>query len=226
MSLPPGGSVGVRFLGKKTKLDDLPCFWKLKPGTGVHALDELSVCALVRLNHRRPWTGFVYKAPGEENIELGLQGTSSGLDVWLLGKKVHVETNLKLYQWFSICITWSSRAQRLHVYINGINQSRMFPGPFQPRPLALNGTLTLGVFHDVDAARQVMMEDGSELLSAIGQFRMWNRERSPDELSGGICADGDVLNWDAEKWRFGCSSEPGRRFGCGKRKVAQDKFKV
>lgn len=220
MSFPPGGSVDISLQG----FGDHPCFWKLQPGTGVHGLDELSVCALVRLNHRRPWTGFLYKAPGGRNIELGLQGSSSSLDVWLLGKKVRVETNLELHQWYSICITWSSPAQRLHIYINGISQSRISPGPFQPRPLASNGTLTLGVFHDVDAARQVTMEDGSELLSAIGQFGMWNREWSADELSGRICADSDALSWDVDKWRYGCSSEPGQSFGCGKRRVAQDGF--
>lgn len=226
MSFPPVASVGVSLRGKNAMLDDHPCFWKLQPGTAVDALDELSVCALVRLNHRRPWAGFVYKAPGGNSVELGLQGTSSSLDVWLLGKKVRVETRLELHQWYSICITWSRQAQRLHVYINGINQSRISPGPSQLRPLAANGTLTLGVFHDADAARRVMMEDGSKLLSAIGQFRMWNRERSPEELSGRICADGDALNWDAEKWRYGCSPEPDQRFGCGKRRVLQDGFKV
>lgn len=209
----PGGSDGVGLQGKKTKLDDLPCFWKLKPATGVHALDELTVCVLVRLNHRRPWTGFVYKTPGG-NIELGLQGTSSSLGVWLLGEKVRVQTELEPHQWYSICITWSRRAHRLHVYINGINQSRFSPVPAKPRPLASNGTLTLGMLYDADAARRVTMEDGSELLSAIGQFKMWNRERSREELSGRICGDEDVLHWDAEKWRHGCSSDA--RFGCGK----------
>lgn len=226
MSFPQGGSVGISLPGKRTNMDDHPCFWKLQPGTGVHDIDELSVCALVRLKHRRPWTGFVYKAPGAEKFELGLQGTSSNLDVWLLGKKVRVETKLELHQWYSICITWSSRAHRLHVYINGINQRRISPGPSQTRPLASNGTLTLGVFHELGAGTQVMMEDGSELVSAIGQFRMWNRERTPEEMSGRICAGGDALNWDAEKWRYGCSPQPDQRFGCGKRRVAQDGFIV
>lgn len=212
----PGGSVGDSLHSKKAKLADHACFWKLKPATGVHALNELSVCALVRLNHRRPWTGFVYKTPGRKNIELGLQGTSSSLDVWLLGKKARVETKLEPHQWHSICITWSRRVRRLHVYINGINLSRISPGPGPARPLALNGTLTLGMFHDADDARQVTMEDGSELLSAIGQFKMWNRERSPEELSGQICGDEDALNWDLANWRQGCSSEPDQRFGCGK----------
>lgn len=179
-------------------------------------MNELSVCSLVRLNHRGPWTGFVYRAPEEGNIELGLQGTRSSLDVWLLGKKVRVETKLEQNQWYSICITWSSQAQRLHVYINGINQSKLSAGPSRPRPLALNGTLTLGVSHYVNAARRVMMEDGSELPGEIGRFRMWSRERSPEELSGRICEDGDALNWDPEQWRYGCSPEHDQHFRCGK----------
>lgn len=219
VSFPQGGSVGVSLQGEKTKLEEDLCYWKLQPGTESRAIDELSVCALIRLNHRSPWTGFLYTAPGEKNFELGLQGTSSSLDVWLLGQKVRVETKLELHQWYSICITWSGRAHRLHVYINGISQSRVSRGPPQSRPLATNGTLALGMFHEVDAGRQVTMEDGGEVLSEIGQFRMWKRERSPEDLSGAICGDEDALNWDAEKWRYGCSPQPDQRFGCGKKRV-------
>lgn len=220
LSLPLDGSVGFSLLVKKTKLNDPPCFWKLKPGTGVHALNELSVCALVRLKRRGQWTGFVYKAPEGENIELGLQGTSSSLDVWLLGEKVHVKTKLEQNQWYSICITWSSQALvRLHIYINGINQSKISAGPYLPRPLALNGTLTLGVSHDVDSPRRVMTEDSSEPLGEIRRFRMWSKEWSPEELSGRNCADEDALDWDPEQWRYGCS--PDGRFSCGKSRVAQ-----
>lgn len=216
LSSQADGSVGFSLWDRKTTLEDLPCFWKLQPGAGPHGLTELSVCVLVRLRHRRPWTGFVYKAPGGTYIELGLKGTSSSLDVWLLGKKVRVEAKLKPNQRNSICITWSGAAQRLHVYINGTSQRKISAGPSVSRPLAQNGTLTLGMSHYVDAARQVMMEDSSELLVEIGRFRMWNRERSPEELRGRICAYGDALNWEAEQWRYGCSPEFGQRSDCGK----------
>ncbi|XP_076595857.1 adhesion G protein-coupled receptor G4a [Chaetodon auriga] len=181
------------------------CVWQLQPGVVVPGLKELSVCILFRLNYTTEWTGFVYKAPGKKHIELGLQGTAKHLAVWLFGDELRLDTELKLYEWNSVCLTWSGAAQRLRVYVNGTSRPVASLKPTLQQQLAQNGTLTLGVTHYIDGNGKMKLESGNNLLGEIGLFSMWSRERSAEELSGQSCADGDVLSWDTKQWQvFAC----------------------
>ncbi|XP_045885937.1 uncharacterized protein LOC123957286 [Micropterus dolomieu] len=75
--LGPAVSASTSLWGKKLQFIGRPCLWQLRPDAVVPALEELSVCVLLRLQFATEWTGFVYKAPGGRQIELGLQGTDS-----------------------------------------------------------------------------------------------------------------------------------------------------
>lgn len=216
MPLVPDASVSSSLWGKKINVSVPRCLWELQPGTEIPALKELSVCIRLRLNYGTPWTGFVYKAPGGRHIELGLQGNSSDLAVWLFGVKHHVDRKLELKKWHSVCITWSGRAQRLRVYINGTSQSKVPLDPTIHQQLARNGTLTLGVSHYVDTEGRVQTESGQRLLGEIGRFRMWAREWSVEEMETQSCADGDVLFWDTRQWKPRCPTEPDHNSECGK----------
>lgn len=190
--------------------------WQLQPDAVVPALKELSVCILLRLNIGTEWTGFVYKAPEGRSIELGLRGTGAHLAVWLFGEEMPLEKELKLKEWYSVCLTWSGRYRRLRVYINGTSQLEAPVNPKLPQQLAQNGTLTLGVSHYVNINGEVQKENGKDLLGEIGLFRMWAREWSAGELGGQSCADGDVVSWDLRQWKYNCPPEPDNNLHCGK----------
>lgn len=216
MFLVPDASVSSSLWGKKINLRVSGCLWELQPGTEIPALKELSVCIRLRPNYGTPWTGFVYKAPGGRHIELGLQGNSSDLAVWLFGAEHRVDRKLELKKWHSVCITWSGRAQRLRIYINGTSQREVALDPTIRQQLARNGTLTLGVSHYVGKDGRVQAESGQSLLGEISRFRMWAREWSAEEMETPSCADGDVLFWDARQWKHGCPPEPDHSSECGK----------
>ena len=208
-----GASASSSLWGKKITIRDNKCVWQLQPGTVVPALQELSVCVLLRITARILWTGFVYKAPAKSEIELGLQGTDEHLDVLLFETRHRLETKLNLSQWYSVCLTWSGQAQRLQVYING---SIHYNATVDRQQLAPGGTLTLGVSHFADSGI-VKPESGNNLIGEIGRFRMWDREWSAKELSGPSCADGDVLRWDMKQWKHDCRPpEPDHTLHCGK----------
>ncbi|XP_070770033.1 adhesion G-protein coupled receptor G6 [Enoplosus armatus] len=200
--------------GKKLQFRGRPCLWQLRPDAVVPALEELSVCVLLRINIGAEWTGFVYKAPEGRHIELGLQGTREQLAVWLFGEELRLKRELKLNEWYSICLTWSGRARRLRIYINGTSQHEAPVNPIQPQQLAQKGTLTLGVSHYVDPNGEVQPEKGNDLLGEIGLFRMWAREWSAEELRGPSCADGDVVRWDLRQWKYNCPPEPDNNLHC------------
>ncbi|XP_062249160.1 adhesion G-protein coupled receptor G4 isoform X1 [Platichthys flesus] len=200
--------------GKKVQFNGRPCIWQLQPGVVVPALEELSVCLLVRRNFATEWTGFVYKAPGGKRIELGLGGSGSELTVWLFGERVPLLLELKVKEWYSVCLTWSGRARRLRTYINGTLLHEAPVNPNLPQQLAPNGTLTLGVSHNVNTNGEVQPESGNNLLGEIGRFRIWSREWSAEELSGQSCADGDVVRWDQRQWKHGCPPVPDNSLHC------------
>lgn len=201
--------------GKKLKFIGSRCFWQLNPDTTVPALEELTVCILLRFTVLTKWTGFVYKAPGEnKKIELGLQGSSKKLSVFLFGKEVEVPKKLETNLWYSICVTWSNQTQKLRVYINE-NEREVTMDPPSSEYLAPNGTLTLGVSHFVFNG-EVQHENGKDLMGEIGRFRMWAREWSAEEIKAKSCADGDVLSWDTRQWESKCPPEPDSSLCCGK----------
>ncbi|KAM7389250.1 hypothetical protein PAMP_023240 [Pampus punctatissimus] len=207
-------SASTSLWGKKLQFRARPCVWQLHPDVAVPALKELSVCVGLRRSHATTWTGFVYKAPGGRNIELGLGGTGAKLSVWLFGEDFHIERELKLHEWYSVCLTWSGQAQRLRIYVNGDSQHEASVNPIKPQQLAPNGTLTLGVSHYIDANGNVQEESGKTLLGEIGLFRMWAREWSAEELRRQSCADGDVLSWDLRYWKYNCPPEPDNSLHC------------
>lgn len=189
--------------------------WQLQPGL-VPALEELTVCTLVRLSFGTTWTGFVYKPPGRRDIELGLQGTRTHLSIWLFGKERRLSADLKLHDWHSICLSWSGHGQRLRVMVNATSEAEVALIPPGPRRLAPGGSLTLGTSHYLDASGQVKAEAGSELLGEIGSFRMWAGERRPEELEELECADGDVVSWDSKQWKHSCPPVADGSLKCGK----------
>ncbi|XP_069388135.1 adhesion G-protein coupled receptor G6 isoform X2 [Paralichthys olivaceus] len=199
--------------GKKVQLNGRPCPWQLQPGVTVPALKELSVCLLLCRNIATEWTGFVYKAPGGRRIELGLGGSGSHLTVWLFGKRELLLWELKVKEWSSVCLTWSGRARRLRTYINGtLLHEAVNLEP--PQILAPNGTLTLGISHNVNANGEVQPESGNNLLGEIGRFRVWSREWSAEELRRQSCADGDVVRWDQQQWKHSCPPVPDNSLHC------------
>lgn len=183
----------------------------------VPALRELSACMLLSHSVRTNWTGFVYKAPQVEDIELGLGGTSSKLTAWLFGRKYQFSKELKLNEWYTICLTWSDGDQTLRIYINGLvlQETVLPPGEGLHHQLARNGTLTLGVSHHVQPNGELRPESGNKLLGEIGLFRMWGRKWSAEELNRLGCADGDVVSWDLQQWKYDCPPKPDNNLYCG-----------
>ncbi|KAM4555690.1 adhesion G-protein coupled receptor G2 [Odontesthes bonariensis] len=187
--------------------------WQLQPEVVVPALRQLSVCVLLRHTVSAKWTGFVYKAPQERQIQLGIEGSAEKLEVWLFGKKWPLQKKLKLDEWYSICLTWSGQAQRLRTYINGTMLLDESLKNSTRQKLILRGTLTLGVSHFVHND-EVQPESGTNLIGNIGLFRMWGREFSAEELLGLCCADGDVVSWDQRQWKYACPPQPDDSLHC------------
>lgn len=147
---------------------------------------------------------------------MGLGGTSSQLTVWLFGERQPLEWELKVNEWYSVCLTWSASARRLRTYINGTSVSEAPVNRILPHQLAGNGTLTLGASHYVNNEGDVLAETGNNLLGEIGLFRIWSREWSAAELRRQSCADGDVVSWDLRQWKYSCPPVPDKSIHCGK----------
>ncbi|KAM8908724.1 adhesion G-protein coupled receptor G4 [Spinachia spinachia] len=207
-------SASTSLWGKKLPFRARPCMWQLRRGAVLPELEELSACMLLNRSHGTGWTGFDCKPPGGGLTVLGLEGTGTQLSVWLFGEKHNLARGLKLNEWHTVCLTWSGRARRLRVYVNGTSEYAASVGPQLPRRLALNGTLTLGQSHFLNNQGEVQPESGTDLLGEIGLFRMWAREWSGEELSGRSCADGDVVRWDLSQWIHSCPPEPDHRLQC------------
>ncbi|XP_013860150.1 adhesion G-protein coupled receptor G4 [Austrofundulus limnaeus] len=214
--LVSAASVGTSLWGDKLLFKGPPCLWQLHPKVLVPALSELSVCTLLKLTHGTEWTGFVYKAPGKHHIELGLRGTPTELTTWLFGKAYQVPMELKLNEWYTVCLTWSDRDQELRTYVDGlVLETHLAPGEGLQNRLAPNGTLTLGVSHFVSVNGELRPESGNKLLGEIGLFRMWGRKWRAEELIRQNCAEGDVLSWDLQQWKYDCPPEPDSSLHCG-----------
>ncbi|XP_028316297.1 adhesion G-protein coupled receptor G4 isoform X2 [Gouania willdenowi] len=201
--------------GQKLQFKGMPCLWQLRPEAVVPALEELSACILLRRDVATKWTGFVYKAPGERKMELGVGGSGEQLSVWLFGKERHFPMKMVSNEWQSICITWSGGAQRLKVYVNGTTLEETYLDHTSPKKLAQNGTLSLGVSHfSVDG--EVERERGTDLVGEIGLFRMWSREWSDEDLLRLKCADGDVVSWtkDLHQGQHPCPPQPDSNIQC------------
>ncbi|XP_050928565.1 uncharacterized protein LOC127139004 [Lates calcarifer] len=212
--LGSNASVGTSLWGKKGQFGIRPCLWQLDSKVVVPALTELSVCILLRHNIAAKWTAFVYKAPGGIDVELGIRGTTTQLTVLLFGVEQTLESNLRLKEWYSVCLTWSSQAQRLRVYINNTILGEAPVNRTLAQRLAPNGTLTLGVSHNVDANGKVQPETENDLIGEIGLFRIWAREWNAEDLRRQSCADGDVVSWDLRHWTHDCFPVPDNSLYC------------
>lgn len=173
------------------------------------------MCLLLRRHFTSDWTAFAYKAPGAGHIELGLGGKRSQLVAWLFGEQWRLDKDLTLDEWHSVCLTWSGPGQRLQLYLNGSNHLDVSLNVSRTRHLAPNGTLTLGVSHNVDPSGELKPESQTNLLGDISRFRMWAAERSGEDLQTQSCADGDVVSWDLRQWKHKCPPVPDRSLQCG-----------
>ena len=193
--------------------------WQLDPGLSVPALEELSVCVLLRLSLGTEWTAFAYKAPGDHAVELGLEGDDRQITAVLFGGKWPVNESLTLNDWHSLCLTWSATSRHLRLYVNGNGRlDTSIDSPASGR-LAPNGTMTLGASHSVDENGTVQWENGKNLMGHIGLFRMWAREWRAEQIMGLGCVEGDVVRWDARHWdhrlRSSCHIKADTSLQCG-----------
>ncbi|KAG7518985.1 adhesion G-protein coupled receptor G4-like isoform X1 [Solea senegalensis] len=209
-----GSTAGTSLWGKKVQFFGRPCLCQLQPDAAIPALSELRVCMVLRRSVPTQWTGFVYKAPGFRHIELGLQGTSTQMTTWLFGERQTLEWELKINKWYSVCLTWSGTARRLKVYINGTILHEAPVAPSSPQKLTPRGTLTLGGSHFVGQNGDVQLENGNNLMGDIGQFGMWSRVWSAEDLQEQSCADGDVVSWDLRQWKNTCPVLPDDSLHC------------
>ncbi|XP_054886866.1 adhesion G-protein coupled receptor G6-like [Poeciliopsis prolifica] len=217
MSLCPlnsANSASTSLWGKKLEFDGPPCLWQLHPEVSVPALTDLSICIRLKRTSSATWTGFLYRS--KQRKELGIEGNNSHLKIWHLGKQYQVREDLSLKKWYSICLTWSGKNQRLKVYLNGHTVKNLgFYSDDAQQQLAQNGTLTLGVSHNVLPNGELRPESGNNLLGEIGLFRMWGKEWSAEEVSSLGCADGDVVSWDLRQWKNDCPPVPDNSLTCG-----------
>ncbi|XP_029586822.1 adhesion G-protein coupled receptor G4-like [Salmo trutta] len=214
--LPCSGSPGPSLWGKKVVFMGRHCVWQLDKGCVVPPLEELSVCVhLHREIATSEWTGFVYKAPGERQVELGLAGRGGFLVAWLFGHQWSVPEDVPLKCWHNVCLTWSSHSERLRLYINGSRRLDAHVNATLPRRLAHNGTLTLGVSHNI-VGGVMEFENGKNFLGAISLFRMWGHEQTAEELRAHSCIDGNVVRWDNNDWDYQiCLPEDDTNIQCG-----------
>ncbi|CAL8263208.1 unnamed protein product [Lota lota] len=188
--------------GKKAGFLARTCMWQLDREVAVPALEELSVCVLLRLSLRTEWTAFAYKAPGNLTVELGLEGDNSHITAVLFGGKWPLNESLSSKDWHSVCLTWSATSQNLRLYVNGTRHLDVGVNSSVSGRLAPNGTMTLGVPHSVDESGAVRREDGKSLMGDIGLFRMWAREWRAEEMTHLGCVEGDVVSWDTRHWNY------------------------
>lgn len=161
---------------------------------------------------------FVLQNKRDRHVELGLGGTGTQMVVWVFGQEWRLDLELKLLQWYSVCLTWSGGSNRLRVFLNGTMRSQAsFANVTAHQHLGQNGTLTLGMSHYMDPSGAIKVEKGNNLIGAIGQFKMWSSEWSEEELGRRTCADGDVVSWDLRQWKHDCPIEKDARMHCGKK---------
>ncbi|CAN9515128.1 unnamed protein product [Ophioblennius macclurei] len=201
--------------GQKLKFEGPSCLWRLRPEAAIPALEELSTCILIQRLAQTRWTGFVYKAPGKREVELGLGGSGEHLTVWLFGKERNFPFRMTPGEWYNICVTWSSRAGRLEVYINGNPLDRVDLPHMPSKRLAPSGTLTLGASH-FSVNGEVEIESGTGLIGEISLFRVWAAASDAGQLRRLGCSDGDVVSWarDLQQGKYHCPPEPDSKLQC------------
>ncbi|XP_034463373.1 adhesion G-protein coupled receptor G4 [Hippoglossus hippoglossus] len=181
--------------------------WKLKPHVSIPALQELTVCLSLRFEVQAtsPWTAFMYRHPDIQYAELGLGGWPDHLVVWLFGREwKSPQIKLRLSQWYSLCLTWSHTKDKPALYIDGnlLDMTAAHSSDTCPSSchiLAPNGTLTLGVSHLLNNGI-VEIIPFTGMVGKVSLFRVWQQERSKQEVTSVNCTDGDVLKWERDNW--------------------------
>ncbi|KAJ8396518.1 hypothetical protein AAFF_G00018240 [Aldrovandia affinis] len=194
------GAFAASLWGKKVDFSrNFKCsLWQLDAGCAVPALEELSVCVSLWKRVASPqWTVFVYKQRGDEKAQLGLTGTTESLQVWLFGHAWAAPVDLPLEVWHVVCLTWSGRSRNLRLYVN--NTRVLSAHVHRHARLPPGGTLSLGASHGF-AGGGIEAETGTGFQGTVTLFRMWGRERSPQQLSALSCTEGDVVHWSTRDW--------------------------
>ncbi|XP_054586687.2 adhesion G-protein coupled receptor G4 isoform X2 [Nothobranchius furzeri] len=183
--------------------------WRLKPQVSIPALQEFTVCLSVKLEAQTSsqWTFFMYRHPEAQYAELGLGGKWGKLVVWLFGEEwLSSQMDLQLFQWYSVCVSWSHRNDRPALYINGdqinltsaYNTNTPFISPLIWK-LSPNGSLTLGAGHIITNGN-IKILPFTTLLGKLSLFRIWSRERSKEEVTSLNCTEGDLVKWEKAHW--------------------------
>lgn len=85
--------------------------------------------------------------------------------------------------------------------------------------LAPNGTLTLGAKHQL-LDGDIHIEPFSSMLGKLSLFRLWERERSKQEVTSLECTEGDLVMWWTGDWDAGaCPSNWDPRLRCGEQRL-------
>ncbi|TNN88606.1 Adhesion G-protein coupled receptor G4 [Liparis tanakae] len=157
-------------------------------------------------NNSKPWTAFMYTHPEGRCTELGLGGKRGRLVVWLFGTEwtTTQRVDLRPAQWYSVCLTWAHTKDRPALYVDGslvditAGGSNTTPAATPPRcQLAPNGTLTLGASRRLGNGTAIPHPAGVGKLSL---FRLWDRERSKQEVTSLNCSEGDLVKWERNYW--------------------------
>lgn len=198
-------------------------YWQIRSDYSIPALEEFSVCVNIkRMIGNSDWTAFMYLNPDRMQVELGLQGKGSELQTVMFGCVWSAQSNVTLYNWHSICITWSMFMSEPKVYVNGTIVALKLASkglPMYPYccRLAANGSLTLGVAHNF-VKDKMIIETGTELKGSLSLFRVWGRTRTAEEISAMACTDGDILHWESRIWKQDqhCDPKQDSYLQCGK----------
>ncbi|XP_051258099.1 adhesion G-protein coupled receptor G4 [Dicentrarchus labrax] len=184
--------------------------WSLKPQVSIPALHELTVCFNLKFKVMAslPWTAFMYRHPELKYPELGLEGKLGHLVVWLFGTKwTATLVDLRVSNWYSLCLTWTHTKDRPALYINGNSVDIKAAHDVETTPsispscckLAPNGTLTLGAPH-ILVNGNIRIIPFTGLLMKLSLFRLWGRERSKQEVTSLKCTEGDLVKWEGGDW--------------------------
>ncbi|TKS72207.1 G-protein coupled receptor G4 [Collichthys lucidus] len=176
----------------------------LQPGIVVPALEELSVCMILRLRFGTEWTGFVYKAPGQSHIELGIRGTSTHLvqltpnGTLTLGVSHYVNSNgvvepetgnnllgeISLFRMWAR--EWSAEELRGHRCADGDVLVSIFPRDISVLDVSiLSPSFSCEVYVNVDPASdvEVVQANITALLSLTFSNDFLNLTSDPNSIS-------------------------------------------
>ncbi|CAL8280118.1 unnamed protein product [Arctogadus glacialis] len=196
--------------------------WRLRPEASLPPLEAFTVCMHVQFQEKASsrWTAFMYHSAGGQRAELGLGGRREHLVVWMFGKKWTSASTVLLVGglWYSFCLTGAQRSGRPTLYVD---REVVALEPVVERAADLHpycsgraqeGTLTLGSSHC--RSHGTLNPDG-RLIGNLSLFRVWDRERTAQEVTSLCCTEGDLVRWEAGAWASpGCPERPESQLPC------------